>query len=1283
MHVDEKASSEINELVVVGSSAGGIEALSVLVSSLPKDFPAPIVLAQHLDPFRPSNLDQILERRSTLPIVVVQDSIQLEQGKVYVVPSNRHVAIRDELVRLEDDQGNRPRPSVDLLLSSAAESYGDRLIAVILTGSGSDGAAGAIDVKKAGGTVIIQNPETARYPSMPMALPPTAVDHIADLEQIGSLIYDLAKGVDLPKSQEEKVDDSLRDMLMLVNRQAHIDFRPYKPTTILRRIARRMAVINVANLHDYTKYLEEHPEEVAELVMSFLIKVTEFFRDAQAFDYLKKNILPRIIERARTSDRTLRFWSAGCATGEEPYTLALLLADMLGADLPQWRVKIFATDLDEGAINFARRGIYPSNVLENLPDDYRDRFFEKIDHGYRISKTIRQMVIFGHQDLSRGVPFPRIDLVVCRNLLIYFNADLQQHVLDLFAFSLNHTNGYLFLGKAETVRPSQSFYEQIDKRLKVFRCLRSPQPDKNERGVYAMPRSWTSQYDYEAGAAKPNRRVKVTEKEAPAQDAHREFEIDLVELRRYNELVFRFLPSGVVIIERHYRILTANGNARRLLSIRDLAYDQDFLHTVRILPYDKVRTAIDTVFRERSAVTLPDLAVDSMKGGEERYFSLRIAPMQIESGPVDLAVIMIEDVTEVIQTRNRLEVAQTEQKRLVDDLSVANIRLNDVNKELQDSNEELQAANEEMMLTQEELQATNEEIEATNEELQATNEELETSNEELQATNEELETTNEELTERSNELLESARSLADDRKRLADMVELAPAYILSLRGPSLSVEAFNTRASGLLGGREVIGQPFAEIFHELELADLVNLAREAYRDGQSRTSPRIRTRLPDERGKTIESYFVYTIVPARDSEGKVDGLVIYAEDVTGLQAREAAERREHLKIMIENAEQTALGLYDAETAELLQASPRYMEKLERGHGYARDQIIGRSWRELTFSDPDEAVDMFNSVVETGVASSPVEIRVKTGDAGPETIWSRTLTPIRFAGSDGTGKVSFILFSAVEVTEQVQAREELERLDFLKDQFLSLASHELRTPLVPLTGYSEALVRLVSKPPAAGKEVERDQRLLQMVEKFRGQIKHLVRLTDDLLDVSRLQSGKFSLREDLVALTGVVNQAIEEAHLLAPKRVIRLERTEKDQPLLVRGDEERLLQALNNVLNNAIKHAPQSDRIDVRLSRANTDGGAAHAQIEVRDYGPGIAPENLGRIFNRFNQISADGRQPTGLGLGLYIAKGIIEQHGGAITVQSKPGEGSAFMISLPLTNEDIVKEGISNERSHA
>jgi two-component system CheB/CheR fusion protein len=584
---------------------------------------------------------------------------------------------------------------------------------------------------------------------------------------------------------------------------------------------------------------------------------------------------------------------------------------------------------------------------------------------------------------------------------------------------------------------------------------------------------------------------------------------------------------------------------------------------------------------------------------------------------------------------------------------------------LQDANEELQAANEEMMLAQEELQATNEEIEATNEELQATNEELETGNEELQATNEELETTNEELTERTNELIETGKSLADERVRFTEMVELAPFYIMLLRGPGFVIEASNARPEGLLGGREAIGQPFAEIFAEPEMAELVNLAREAYREDQLRATSRILTRLLNGRGKVVENYFIYTIVPTHDSEKKVNGLVIYAEDVTGLQAREAAERLEHLKIMIDNARQMALGLYDAETMELLQASPLYLDKLEFGYGYAPDQIIGRKWPELTFSDPDEAVEIFKSVVEASAPSRQVELRIKMGDS--ETIWNRVLTPIRFGGNEGTGKVSFILFSAVEITEQVRAREQLEQLDFLKDQFFSLASHELRTPLVPLMGYSEALTRLISKPPAAGEEIERDQKILHMANKFRGQLKHLERLTDDLLDMSRLQSGKFSLQSESVDLTRVADMAIEAARLTAPARTIRLDARKNHQPLIVRGDEGRLLQVMNNLLNNAIVHAPQSDRIDLQLSRTNTDSGPPQAQVEVRDYGPGIPPDDMSTVFSPFYQISDDKRRPrSGLGLGLYIAKNIIEQHGGEITIQSKPGDGSAFIFRLPL-----------------
>ena len=329
-------------------------------------------------------------------------------------------------------------------------------------------------MKNLGGTVIVQDPQTARYPSMPLALPPTVVDFEVEIEQIGPLLYDLLTGVNT-RQPEEKAEDVLRNILEQVSRQASIDFRPYKTSTILRRIGRRMTVTHNRMMSDYLEYLKTNPEEVGELVQAFLINVTQFFRDSEAFSYLRREILPDLIEKARARDRILRFWAAGCATGEEPYSLAMLITEMLGEELSDWSVKIFATDLDDAAISFARRGVYTENLLKGLPAEYSSRFFEHTEHGYRIAKALRQMVIFGQQDLSRSAPFPRIDLVLCRNVLIYFTPELQEYVLNQFAYSLAG-GGYLFLGKAETVRPLQTFYELVTKRWKVYRCIGNALP---------------------------------------------------------------------------------------------------------------------------------------------------------------------------------------------------------------------------------------------------------------------------------------------------------------------------------------------------------------------------------------------------------------------------------------------------------------------------------------------------------------------------------------------------------------------------------------------------------------------------------------------------------------------------------------------------------------------------------------------------------------------------------------------------------------------------------------
>ncbi|HEX9438306.1 MAG TPA: CheR family methyltransferase, partial [Roseiflexaceae bacterium] len=766
-----------------------------------------------------------------------------------------------------------------------------------------------------------------------------------------------------------------------------------------------MAVTHNQTLQDYEAYLEAHPEEIGDLVMAFLIKVTEFFRDAGAFTYLRDQILPSLIERGRENGHVLRFWSAGCATGEEPYSLALLLAELLGKELPEWSIKIFATDIDEGAISFARRGLYPRNILGNMPDEYRQRFFEPVDQGYRIVKSLRQMVIFGQQDLSRGAPFPRIDLVVCRNLLIYFKPELQQHVLDLFAYSLHQVNGYLFLGKAETARPSKAIFDLIDKRFKLYRCVNGSIPIPSRHAMNPTEGSLPERHR----GRRPSQNDKPLADHDLAMAA-----LEIAPLRWFNEQVLRFVPIGVVVIDRAYRIVTINSVARRYLGIRDAGHEQDFLHSVRGLPYAQVRNTIDSVFRERSTVTLPEIELDPAAGGNGRLLMFTIALLQPEAGMPEMALVSVSDGTEQLQTRRRLEAVQAEQKQLVDELSAANRRLTDMNQELQDANEELQAANEEMMLAQEELQATNEEFEATNEELQATNEELETNNEELQATNEELETTNDELTARSTELQGLAHMLEGERVRLAEMVELAPFHIIVLRGRNLIVEAFNPHYSRLLDGREAQGRPLDEVIEYFwgGGSEIVDLIRAAYQEDLPRVTPRMAAALPDEPEEPVERYFVYTIVPTHDAAGQVDGVVVYAEDMTEQRARDAEGQREQLRLIFDHTRQIALALYDAETLGLLMASPRYLEGAARAHSANPHDLIGRKLPDLDwFVSGDVAAELWDEVLRSRAMLRRPEVHIQLDPHQPETVWDWFLTPIM--DTEQPDRVRYMLVSAVE------------------------------------------------------------------------------------------------------------------------------------------------------------------------------------------------------------------------------------------------------------------------------
>ena len=762
----------ITQLVVAGASAGGIDALSTLVATLPREFPAPLVIAQHLDPGRPSHLAEILSRRSTLPVRVVTDQIPLENGVIFVVPANRHVEITDHAIGLRTGDG-RAKPSVDLLLSTAAQVFGENLIAVILSGTGHDGAAGARAVKEAGGMVVIQNPQTAQFAGMPGAIAPPLVDVIADLDTIGPLLHDLLTGAYTPSRPGE--NRTLRTLLEQLHDASGIDFSRYKMPTIQRRLQRRMAATGMHRLPDYVRYLQSHPDEYDRLIGTFLIKVTEFFRDPELFAYLRDQILPEIIAASRTHDKEIRLWSAGTATGEEAYSLAILVAEVLGDELERFTVRIFATDLDTAAVGYARRGIYPANALSTLPAEFIERYFTPLDGGYEVSKRIRGLVVFGEHDLGQRAPFPRIDLCLCRNVLIYFSPELQQRALQLFAFALRD-GGYLVLGKAETPGTLSEFFAPAHQQLKIYRRV----GDRMLIPAARIRDSTPLRPVHGMAGARPTRTpAAASPREAQRPRSSAESEAALL----------RALPIGVVVVDRRYDIQSINNSARRLLGIHGPALGEDLIHLTERLPAPGLRAAIDAALAGSFEQTL-QLRVETPQG-EQRSLQLTCVLQQhggsgesrgADPSPDDV-LILVADVTATEQARQtqaaeitRLREEQAREAERLERLVAANRDLERANEQLTTANAELRSANEEYPVGNEELQAAMEEVETLNEELQATNEELETLNEELQATVEELNTTNDDLEARNLE----AQALATEREEQRQISEAERARLAAV-----------------------------------------------------------------------------------------------------------------------------------------------------------------------------------------------------------------------------------------------------------------------------------------------------------------------------------------------------------------------------------------------------------------------------------------------------------------------------------------------------------------------
>ncbi|MDO9596948.1 MAG: chemotaxis protein CheB, partial [Azoarcus sp.] len=697
-------------IVGIGASAGGLEALEQFLSTVPVDSGMAYVIVQHLDPTHKGMMPELLQRATTLPVMQVKNRLKVKPNHIYVIPPNREMSIlHGTLYLFEPTTPRGQRLPIDLFLHSLAEDRRQQAVAVILSGMGSDGSAGMRAVKENGGLAVAQEPASGAYPSMPQSAIDTGlVDIVAAPNELPARIIGHVKHV---SAHPETVIDNLlqsgleKVLILLRARNGH-DFSLYKKSTLYRRIERRMDVHQIDRIATYVRFLQENPQEIDLLFREFLIGVTNFFRDPQAWERLRDLAFPQLFARS-PAGRPMRAWVAGCSTGEEAYSLAMTFREAIDKHQPAGRfsLQIFATDLDGDAIDRARQGRYPSSIANEVSADRLARFFIATDDAYLVGKEIREMVIFAPQNMIQDPPFTKLDLLLCRNVLIYFGPELQKKLLPLFHYSLA-PGGIMFLGNSETVGSESELFSTIDIKGRLFRRIDKP-PQK--LGI-----DFPSTFQSHHGSASDTKSLPPSANLQTLAD---------------QLLLEQFSPAAVLVNGRG-DIVYINGRTGHYLEPAAGKANWNIHAMAREGLRQELGAALHQVTRNRGRVERADLRV--VDEGKTRA--------------VDLTVQMIEAPEQLC---GMVMIAFSETHQQPDhgpqDKKPRSMKQSAMEHQLQQAHDEVRTLREEMQTSQEELKSTNEELQSTNEELQSTNEELTTSKEEMQSLNEELQTVNVEL----------------------------------------------------------------------------------------------------------------------------------------------------------------------------------------------------------------------------------------------------------------------------------------------------------------------------------------------------------------------------------------------------------------------------------------------------------------------------------------------------------------------------------------------------------
>ncbi|CDF93959.1 Chemotaxis protein methyltransferase CheR [Pseudomonas sp. SHC52] len=1127
-------------VVGIGASAGGLQAIKLFFENMPQETGMAFVIVLHLSPDHQSIADQIIQQSTKMPVVQVTQTVPIEKNHVYVISPAQQLTMNDGYLNVSPAVSTLDRHcAIDLFFRDLANVHRERAFCVVLSGSGSDGAVGLSRIKEQGGVTLAQSPEDAEFDGMPRAAIETRmVDLVLPVVDMPQKILELwrnSQAITLPSAidpgleniaEQEAVaaEHYLHEILAYLRTSTGHDFKHYKRATVLRRIERRMQVTTQADLATYSQYLQGNPEEPKALLGDMLIGVTNFFRDREAFEALERDVIPQLVASltpSRPEHEELRIWSAGCSTGEEVYSLAMLLDDQLQIKGSKAKLQLFATDIDERAISLGRAGRYPQAIVTDVPPTRLRQYFVKEDDHYRIRKELREKVLFAKHSLLADPPFSQIDLIVCRNLLIYLDREVQREILQMFHFALR-PGGFLFLGTSESADACHELFSPVDKRNRIFRAKNT---SPNSRRVPTMPRGG---YTRSTGHSLPELKNHVQPKLSFA-DIHR-------------RAIERAAPPSM-IVDTNADILHMSEGAGRFLRHVGGELSRNLLTLIMPELRLEIRTALFQVQQSGLAVKSRDVSIKY----EDRHLRIDmiVQPYRDEQSDSDYLLVIFEE-SDIDSAEAAMAQVQTESQVL-----------SNLERELQRTKLHLQDTIEQSEVSNEELKASNEEMQAINEELRSATEELETSKEELQSINEELLTVNFELKTK----VEETDKVNDYLTNLIASTDIATVFV----DRSMRIRWFTPRATEIFNMLPVdTGRSLLDITHRLDYTDLADDAAQVFET--LNMIEREVSSISDKR------WYIARLLPYRSSEDHIDGTVLTFIDITTRRAAEEELRlgEERMRLVAESTHDYAIIILDEEGV-----ITHWNKGAELIFGYTKAEAEGASY-EFIFSEEDRANGAPQAELKTARTHGRAEDeRWHLRKDGSLFYCSGEVTLLSGDHLQGYVKIARDLTGHQQEHEkQSQELKQSRNTISLKDEFFAVMSHELKHPLNLIQLNAEMLRRLpITRTSSSAAKA---------VETIRDAVNSQARIIDDLLDVARVRTGKLKLQPSRIDLIDVLRDiytvVINEQHQT------QIDLQLPDEPLVVYADPIRVDQIIWNLVNNALKFTPPTGHIQLIARR---------------------------------------------------------------------------------------------------